>query len=460
VQPAAASTQPDVTDTTQNQNQIQTPPDDLTLLPAPFYEKTDLRPTIPIVFLTQPSPKALEAAGIVASWFGILAGDRPVRFPVILGAIPSGNAIILSEKTTDLPASLGLTPNPRPTIAIRTNPSAPSDTSAPSAPNSKLLILAADSPDGLLAAAKALTLQPELLEGATAHISPITTPALSQPAAAFPLTNPEKITTLPNLELFAATGYPFTRTPDLAGTAVVLPEIPSPKEIELYLTLMARFGARTGSPVLNVSITNPAGMSSNTGKDYLVLGTFDNQSAIARLNPSLPVSIDGSGLHIQDTRGLFAPLEHAWWKVRSFDRVQPAQLETAAGPPDALIEAIEWPRRSTHSVVLILLRDQDVVPTFLSAFLKPSQSDISQSVSVLRGSRFTSYRIGGEVYRTGSPSLWLRLNLFFADYPWLAVLLIFTVSSLMALVLRSTLRRKARTRLQGDGWAQPSPSSW
>ena len=459
-QPAAADPQPDVTGTAQIQNQIQTPPDDLALLPAPFYEKTDLHLTIPIVFLTQPSPKALEAAGIIASWFGILAGDRPVRFPVILGAIPSGNAIILSEKTTDLPAALNLTPNPRPAIAIRANPS---DFSSP---NSKLLILAADSPDCLLTAAKALTLQPELLEGSTYHISPITTPALSQPAAAFPLINlinAEKNPTLPNLELFAATGYPFTRTPDLAGTAIVLPETPSAEMIELYLTLMARFSAHTGSPVLNVSITNPAGMSANAGKDYLVLGTFDNQSvqsAIARLNPSLPVSIDGSGLHIQDTRGLFAPLEHAWWKVRSFDRVQPAQLEAAAGPPDALIEAIEWPRRSTRSVVLILMCDKDVVPTFLSAFLKPSQSDISQSVSVLRGSRFTSYRIGGEVYRTGSPSLWLRLNMFFVDYPWLAVLLIFTVSSLMALVLRSTLRRKARTRLQGDGWAQPAPSSW
>ena len=71
---------------------------DLKLLPLPFYDAAvNLRPGIPIVFLTQPSPKALQAAGIVASWFGILADSRPVRFPVSVGTIPTGNAIVIGE---------------------------------------------------------------------------------------------------------------------------------------------------------------------------------------------------------------------------------------------------------------------------------------------------------------------------------------------------------------------------
>jgi cellulose synthase catalytic subunit (UDP-forming) len=438
-----------------DQDQIKIPslPDDLTLLPAPFYtQKTDLQPTIPIVFLTHPSPAALQAAGIVASWFGILAANRPVRFPVIIGSIPSGNAIVISEKTANLPASLELAPNARPTIAIRTTPS---DSS------SKLLILTANSSDGLLTAARILTLKRELLEGATFRISPldVSPPGPQSSEVPHPVGS-EKVTTLPDLELFAAAGYPFTRNPDLAGTTVVLPENPAPEEIELYLTLMGRFGARTGSPVVSVTVTDPAGMTSNSASDYLVVGTFDDQAAIASLTPSLPITIDGSGLHIQDTQGFFTSLEHAWWKVHSLDRVQPPQLETAGGLPDALIEAIEWPRQSTRSVIVILLRNNDIVPSFLSASVKPSQSEISQSVSVLQGSHFTSYRIGGDVYRTGRPSFWAGLNLFFSDYPSLVVLLLFAVCALMARLLRATLRRKARTRLQGDGWAQLEPSSW
>jgi cellulose synthase (UDP-forming) len=258
-------------------------------------------------------------------------------------------------------------------------------------------------------------------------------------------------TTLPNLEIFANAGYPFTRLADLSDTAVVLPDTPSPEEIEIYLTLMGHFGAQTGYPVLNVSVTNAAGMKSDRQKDYLVLGTVDDQSAIGRLNPSLPVGVDGSGLHIQDTQGFFAQLQHAWWKVRSSDRVQSGQLETAGGLPDALIEGIEWPSRSNRSVVVVVLRDKDVVPNFLSVFLKTSQSsDVAQSVSVLHGTRFASYRIGNDAYNVGSLSLWIRLNMFFERYQWLMVITILGFCFLMAVAIRTILRKMARTRLQGN----------
>ncbi len=192
-------------------------------------------------------------------------------------------------------------------------------------------------------------------------------------------------------------------------------------------------------------------MKTDSRKDYLVLGTVDDQTAISHLNPSLPVGVDGSGLHIQDTQGFFAQLQHAWWKVRSSDRIRSGQLETAGGLPDALIEGIEWPSGSNRSVVLIALRDHSVVPNFLSVFLKTSQSsDISQSVSVLHGSRFVSYRIGNDVYRVGSLSTWIQLHMLFSDYQWLMVISTMTFCFLMAIVIRTLLRQKARARLQGN----------
>jgi cellulose synthase (UDP-forming) len=258
-------------------------------------------------------------------------------------------------------------------------------------------------------------------------------------------------TALPNLEIFANAGYPFTRLADLADTTIVLPDAPAAEEIELYLTLMGHFGAQTGYPVLNVTVTNADGMKSDRRKDYLVLGTVDDQSAISTLNPSLPVGVDGSGLHIQDTQGFFAQLQHAWWKVRSSDRIQSGQLETAGGLPDALIEGVEWPRDSSKSVVVIALRDKSVVANFLDVFLKTSQSsDISQSVSVLHGTRFTSYRIGNDIYHVGSLSWWIWINILFQNYQWLMVISTLVACFLMATVIRSILRRKARARLQGN----------
>jgi cellulose synthase (UDP-forming) len=558
-------------------------PDNLKSLPAPFYDsRVDLHPSIPIVFLTQPSPKTLQAAGIVASWFGMLARSRPIRFSVSIATIPKGNAIVLAENSAALPASLRMTTTTGPTIAMRPNPS---DAYA------KILILTGNSAEDVLTAATALSLPPNLFEGDTVSTRSLMMPAPRAPddaprwlstetvtpfgdiidtgslesngrspiaiyprlppdlyygtrqnlnlhlayrynsipladgstlqvkangsyVGSIPLhtgetsTQPETVipipvsafrpfsnsllmrfffklaqkdecqntapddnlngsilkdsyldiqgiphwATLPNLEIFANAGYPFTRRADLSDTAVVLPDAATTEEIEMYLTLMGHFGAQTGYPVLNVSVTNADGMTSDRTKDYLVLGTVEDQPAINRLNPALPVGVDGSGLHIQDTQGFFSPLQHAWWKVRSSERVQPGQLETDGGLPDALIEGIEWPAGSKHSAVVIVLRDQDIVPNFLSTFLRTSQSsDISQSVSVLHDSRFNSYRIGDNVYHVGSLSLSDHLKMFFEDNQWLMVLAVLCFCLLMAAILRAILRRKARIRLHGNG---------
>jgi cellulose synthase (UDP-forming) len=556
---------------------------DLKLLPLPFYdEAVNLHPVVPIVFLSQPSPKALQAAGIVASWFGMMADFRPVRFPVSIGTIPSGNAIVIGENQAELPASLKMSASSGPTVAMRTNPIDP---------YSKVLVLTGDNADDVVIAATALSLQRDMFQSDQVRIPSLKMPAPREPDDAPRWLNTNKITTfgdlaqfsnlesdggtparvymrlppdlcyscvqqnlgfhmsyryngvplsndstiqvymnggyvsstpmphsdkadavlqtivpvpavnmrpfsntlemqflfmlhkkgactdtapynlkgtilkdsyldlqdiphlatLPNLELFSNAGYPFTRKADLSDTEVVLPDTSGPDEIEVFLTMMGHFGAQTGYPVLNVGVTNADGMKTDGRKDYMVLGTVEDQPALAKLNPSLPVMVDGSGLHIQDTQGFFAPLQHAWWKVRSSDRIQSGQLETAGGLPDALIEGIEWPARSNRSVVIVALRDHNAVPNFLSVFLKNSQSsDISQSVSVLHGARFVSYRIGNDVYNVGSLSLWTQVNMLFSKYPWLIVFSTLFFCFFMAVLIRAMLRRRARARLQGN----------
>ena len=554
---------------------------DLKLLPLPFYDAAvNLHPSLPIVFLRQPSRQALQAAGIVTSWFGLLANDHPMHFPVSFGTIPSGNAVVIVENASDGPASLKIAGSSGPTISIRTNPNDP---------YSKLLVLSGDNGAELLRAASALALQQHMLQGEQARVTNIKMPDARQPddaprwmstnavthlgdisttsdlqgggflplgvyfrlppdlffgdqqvvplhlgyrynpvpldnastlqvflnnayVSSTPLPHENKATAnldtivpvqrinlrpfsntlkmtfifqiakkgkcmdtppmnmqgsiqkdsyldikdiphlavLPNLEIFANAGYPFTRKADLADTAVVLPDSAAAEEIEMFLTLMGHFGAQTGYPVFNVTVTNSDGMKTDEKKDYIVLGTVDDQPAIQHLNPDLPVTIENDGLHIQDTQGFFASLQHAWWKVRSSDHIRSGQLETAGGLPNALIEGIEWPRRSNRSVVVIALRDRDVVPDFLNVFLKTSQSaEIAHSVSVLQSNRFNSYQIGTSVYRVGSLSFLIQATMFFHEYPWVIVLSIVLIALLMAALIRTMLRRHARNRLLG-----------
>jgi len=214
---------------------------------------------------------------------------------------------------------------------------------------------------------------------------------------------------------------------------------------------MGHFGAQTGYPALYVGVTNAEGMTASAEKDYLVLGTVDDQPALTKVNGSLPVSIDQGGLHIHDTQGFFGRVDNAWWRLDSSDHVKSGQLETAGGLPDAMIEGIEWPKGSNHSVVLIALRDHQTQPGFLDAFLKSSQSsDIGHSVSVLHGSTFSSYRIGNDVYHVGTLSWLVHMSLLFAEYPWIVVVITVLVCFLMAVLIRAKLRRHARGRLQGD----------
>ncbi len=551
---------------------------DLRQLPIPFYDPAvDRHPSLPMVFLSQPSHRALEAAGVVASWFGVLANSRPMRFPVSVGAVPAGNAIVLSENEAALPPGLQVHGGAGPVIAMRDNPADP---------YSKVLVIAGANADQLLMAARALALQQNLLDGEQVYVRSLMMPAPRRPDDAPRWMSTEKITpigdfaepsdlesdggnplkvylrlppdlyfgtrqnlglhlhyryngvplgdgstlqvsvngafvsaapmphsdksavepealvpvpvsdmrpssntlrmkfawhvpedtkcrvlgggdlkgsilrdsyldlrgiphwaVLPNLEIFANAGYPFTRKADLSDTAVVLPDAPAPEEMELYLALMGHFGAETGYPVLNVSVTNAEGMTPGR-KDYLVMGTVNDQAAIARLNPSLPVMVDGSGLHIQDMQGFFNQFEHAWWKVRSADRVQSGELETSGGLPDSLMEATEWPARSGRSVVLIVLRDKANAEGLISAFFDEAQSsDISQTVSVLHDGQFSSYRIGSVIYGVGSLSFWVRAHIFFANYPWAMAALVVLCAVLLAVLLRAVLRRKAYARL-------------
>jgi len=255
---------------------------------------------------------------------------------------------------------------------------------------------------------------------------------------------------MPNLELFANAGFPFTRLADLSGTTVVMPDKPSNEEIELYLTMMGHFGAQTGMPVLRLTVGNAESMHAGSTQDFLVLGTINDQPALNKLSNNLPVTMDAEGVHVKDTEGFFNSREHAWWKVRPNDHITSGDIQTAGTLPDTIIEGIESPYSSGHSVVVIAVRDSANVPLFLTAFLQVAQSsEIANSVSVLHGNKFDSFRIGSNYYHLGYINPWAQLSLWFQNYPWLLVLGVVLTCCMLAVWLRVFLRRRARRRLAG-----------
>ena len=121
---------------------------DLALLPIPFFDPASQRAwRLPIVFSDPPVPDEVKAAAIVASWFGVASDVRGVTFPVTVGQLPEGNALVVARRGSVLQSTLSIPAQPETLIAIRDNPRDP---------YGKLLILTGDAPEHVLEAALTL----------------------------------------------------------------------------------------------------------------------------------------------------------------------------------------------------------------------------------------------------------------------------------------------------------------
>ncbi len=253
---------------------------------------------------------------------------------------------------------------------------------------------------------------------------------------------------MPNLELFSNAGFPFTRFADLSQTTVVLPDQPSPQEVETYLTMMGHFGAETGFPALRVTVAGPDALQSGADQDFLVIATGLTNGNVGRLASGMPVTFGDNSLKVQDTRGFFSTLHNMWWRIPANDQLSSGLIGTT-GVPDAMIEAIESPYASGRSVVLIDVRSAANYPAMMKAFLEASQSSaVSGTVALLEGPRFESYRIGNNVYHVGELPWWTALQLWFMQVPWMVDLGVLAISFIFAIWIRSWLRSRARRRLQ------------
>jgi len=121
---------------------------DVALLPRPFFEPESRGAwQLPVIFWAVPDVDEVKAAAVVASWFGLASDVRGVRFPVTIGALPAGNVVVIARRSASLDRMLSLPPTPRMLVAVRDNPL---DV------NGKVLVIAGDRAQDVLAAANAL----------------------------------------------------------------------------------------------------------------------------------------------------------------------------------------------------------------------------------------------------------------------------------------------------------------
>ena len=123
-------------------------------LPAPFLDKrTYSQLTLPFVFGAAPSFGTVKAAGVVASWFGMQAGNRGAQFPVSLNALPNSDAVVFIQGGETIDGVKGAKSS---TVSLQPHPTNP---------NAKLLVFTGSSDEEIARAANSVALAAPTLSG-------------------------------------------------------------------------------------------------------------------------------------------------------------------------------------------------------------------------------------------------------------------------------------------------------
>lgn len=138
---------------------------ELSYFPEPFLDKHDMTAqTLPFVFAEPPSTARLQAASVLASYFGAQARWRQLRLPVLYNQLPEGHAIVFAANG-DRPAFLDGYPEvDGPTVDM---------ISAPDRPYQKLLLVLGRDDKDLQTAAAALALGGPLFRGQSVQVEEV-----------------------------------------------------------------------------------------------------------------------------------------------------------------------------------------------------------------------------------------------------------------------------------------------
>ncbi len=136
---------------------------DLALMPSPFFDPSDpTRLVLHFVLGENPSLAMVRAAGIVASYWGMLADFRGAYFPVAQNDLPTSNAVVFARPGRG-PRGVTLPRIDGPSIAIVDNPAAPS---------AKLLLVMGRNDAEIVHAAQALAESSAGLSGPVITVAP------------------------------------------------------------------------------------------------------------------------------------------------------------------------------------------------------------------------------------------------------------------------------------------------
>lgn len=251
----------------------------------------------------------------------------------------------------------------------------------------------------------------------------------------------------PDLSLFVNSGMPFTQYADLRETHIELPQDPEPFHYALFLNLMGRFAAMTGTEPSEVSVSR--GQAPVDRENKIVIA---RKSDYVRINAALslsPLSLSPTGLHyyVDNALHLYAALSD--WVNPLLVKRQVSRLAVENDSHE--IGHILSARSATQAsgVLLIFIADTEVAGTALQLTLTdPTRIREVQGSAVVAGLERTESIRTGRHFTSGSFAIHMRLKWWLSENLIVVVLIVCVMAIAFAWSLPRALDRVALRRLQ------------
>ena len=262
------------------------------------------------------------------------------------------------------------------------------------------------------------------------------------PSSSIDFTGLYHFTQLPNLRMYARSGFPFTKYADLAQTVVVMPKDSRAQHMTTFLNALGRMSAHTGLAAINVTVTDRHDAKLLADKDILVFGDL----------PRDITEVTGENVHVL-LNNARRELNTPYLSDRSLENLNGtrAQAQTftlmeSKGGVGAVV-AFESPFTKQRSVVA-MLADGDSGSRMLNDTLRsPAEmSKLKGSVNIVRDGTLTSFQVG-ETYNVGHLPWYQRVWFFMLERP---LLLVFC-AVLCALLIGSAIYALMRLRIKYRG---------
>jgi len=267
------------------------------------------------------------------------------------------------------------------------------------------------------------------------------------PDSAIDLTHAYHAQRMPSLATFANAGYPFTISPDLAETVVVVPASPDLGIVEAFLAMMGRFGDSTGAATTGVTVTQVSDGDRLEGHDVLVIGIPRTAGASA-LFAGAPVRIENGRLRVVERN----PIERVFGLISPYGASDVGETNaflTTAERFDGFV-SFRSPHDAARTVVAVMSTNTADLPELVQGLAEQRiNAQVQGDLSVTNGEGMRSFAVG-QTYWSGSLPVWMRIGWWFSERPLLMALSGLLVALLLAGPLYLLLVRQQRRRLGSE----------